>query len=545
MNILNAINDNLERFDFDIETKGFFLGFEINQFFESKNVIIDYYSNKRLCVKTMDDFIDLLVLYKYKDFGVFSDYLKSEVKEEYNRTVKFCGELFEQYKPSEYINFINQNIDSIFAQKSVSMCRRITLLITPYFNGCKNSISRMLSECLYVFFPLNDKLKKCILDNEDLVHIILDKKQYETFKYSTKTEYFDFIKDCIKKKTNIEDVDKILEEIYKFGIELCDKCDDKNVLEYLSIIQSIGQFFKDIKNPKAFEFDKNLKALNLLKDKYIIEHGVHHTQRIPIEEFEAYFKNENVPWDVRFLSLTHQRISKDNWKSYYANMTRNKREAFWDLVGTELNKYDEFFTQDRQIDINVKNQIFDLILSRVYVNDENIDKFITQFLTMIASVYKYFKVDYDIGKLDANMKTMRELFINLIHNVDNLELLCGLNYGLSMFICGMIEEFLANLFKQLNIKDKYIDDNHLTLPVLLGDNKMREIFEEDDVKILQYMLLGNDGVGFGYRNKLAHFKTLGLEEINDALVLNLLRIFIYIVNCCFVKIVHSTRKDGE
>ena len=545
MNVLGILNDDINTFDFDVENKGFFLILEVNHLLDNKQKLFDYFREKDYCVETLDDFIDMLVLFKYKDFGVFSDYLNPEFKDDYNNIVTFCKNTFDKYSPSEIIRFVNKNIDILLFKKSASMLRRITLLITPYFNGCKETYKRMLNECIYIFFPLNDRLKKYILDNKDMVHIILDKKQYNIFKYSNCSEYFEFIKDCIERKINVDDVEKIVNEIYTFGTELFKKCSNENVLEFLSIIQSIDKFFREIKSPKAFELDKKIKMLDALKDQYIVKNGVHHKKRIPIEEFEQFFKNESIAWDVRFLSITHQRIAKDKWESYYVNTIKNERESAFDVLTGSMNHCDKFFTLDRQIDINAKNQIFDLILSRVYINEENIDNFIMQFSTMITSVYKHFQVDYDADKLDANLKTMKELFINLIHNVENLELLCGLNYGLSMFICGMIEEFLANLFKQLNINDRYIDDNHLTLPVLLGDENIKKLFDEDDIMILKYLLLGNNGVGFGYRNKLAHFKSLNLEEINDALVLNILHIFIYIVNCCFVKIVHSVRKKGE
>lgn len=374
-----------------------------------------------------------------------------------------------------------------------------------------------------------------------LLQNALDKKHYEVFKYSRSKSYFSFIKICIDKKVEITSVNNLIDEIYEFGITLCNNCNDDNVLEFITIAQDIGEFLKEIKSPKAFDFDKRLKELNNLKDKYIIKHGIHHKQEVPIDEFVNYFNDDKIPWDVRFLSLTHQRIGLDRWISYYSYSIKNGSESVWDKFASTTNKVDDFFTMSRQMDVSVKDQLFAMILARVFINKEKIKTFKDQLFSLITSVYENFKVDYDVSKLNTNLETMKEMFINVIDNVKNLELLCGLNYGLTMFLLGLIEEFLSNIFRSLNKEIKYIDDEHLTLYILLNDKEMGKLFDEEDLKFIQYFLLGKNGVGNGYRNKFAHFKTLDLKEINDFTVLKILHTYVYMVNCCFTKIIHDTR----
>lgn len=45
----------------------------------------------------------------------------------------------------------------------------------------------------------------------------------------------------------------------------------------------------------------------------------------------------------------------------------------------------------------------------------------------------------------------------------------------------------------------------------------------------------------GIEIKFAHFKTLDLKKINDFIVLKILHTYVYMVSCCFIKIIHDTR----
>lgn len=135
-----------------------------------------------------------------------------------------------------------------------------------------------------MLLPLNDNYKNLIFSDKILLHNVLDKKHYEVFKYSRSKNYFSFIKTCLDKKVEITSVNNLIDEIYEFGIDICNNCNDDNVLEFITIVQDIGEFLKEIKSPKAFDFAKRLKELNELKDKFIIKHGIYHKQEVPIDE---------------------------------------------------------------------------------------------------------------------------------------------------------------------------------------------------------------------------------------------------------------------
>lgn len=539
MNIVNIIGEDIETYDFVGDVDGVFAAMEIQQFIDNRQKMLDYYKDKESVIENLDDLIDFVVVYKIKTFKRFVEFLKPEVKEKFIDFVNYFENKFNTYQKSQYLRFINENADSI-VEKYNLLLEQLINIITPVGSGCKKFINTIINNKFYLLLPLNDGLKKLIFSDKEMISNALNKKHYEIFKYSSK-RYFEFLELCINKNVDPNLIAAVIQEIFNYGIELCDKCNEDNVLNYLTIVYDINKFLKKIKNPKAVELDKRYKVMDDLKEKYIMKHGVHHKQRIPIQEFVDYFNNEQISWDVRFLNLTHHMYPLDRWESYYSFSSKNNENVLVNFASTTEN-VDDFMTLSRKVDIRAKDQIFALILSKVFINKENIDRFIEQFYSITASVYDYFKVEYDDGKLNTNLKTMKEMFLNLIDNVENLELLCGLNYGITMFILGMMEEFLSNIYKALKIKHQYIDDKYLTMGILLKDAELLDIFGDEDSKLIQYFLQDKDGVGYDYRNKFAHFKNLDLKEINDFTVLKVLHVFIYIVNCCFVKIIHEKRK---
>lgn len=112
-------------------------------------------------------------------------------------------------------------------------------------------------------------------------------------------------------------------------------------------------------------------------------------------------------------------------------------------------------------------------------------------------------------------------------------------YGASMFICTLIEKLLREVWKVLDKGEHEVPQGAAALRTLLEDSSgvFQNIFGEDHLLNLSYFLchVGKDNsIGFGFRNRLAHWDGIDAQALTSGLVASLYYLYQDILNTLFV-----------
>ena len=120
-------------------------------------------------------------------------------------------------------------------------------------------------------------------------------------------------------------------------------------------------------------------------------------------------------------------------------------------------------------------------------------------------------------------------------------------YGASMFICAMIEKLLREVWKALDGGKHDIPQGSAALRTLLEDSSggFRNIFGENHLRNLSYFLcnVGKDNsIGFGFRNRLAHWDEIGAQALSSGLVAFLYYLYQDILNTL---VIHFYKQENS
>ena len=118
MNIVEKIGDNIEHYMFHYFGKNdMSTGWELQSLIENKEIVVNYYSCKELCINTFDDFIDYLFISKYSKFAEMLEFVIDEKKQIVEDILNFVIKIKDGYKPKEIITYFTKNYKELFSSK--------------------------------------------------------------------------------------------------------------------------------------------------------------------------------------------------------------------------------------------------------------------------------------------------------------------------------------------------------------------------------------------------------------------------------------------
>lgn len=538
MNIIEKIGDNIEHYMFHYFGKNdMSTGWELQSLIENKEIIIDYYSGKELCINTFDDFIDYLFISKYSKFTEMLEFVIDEKKQIVEDVLNFVIRIKDSYKPKEIITYFTKNYKELFSSKMKGANEELLDIAIKYSSACIEVFDYLINQRFYLILYNFNKLQNFLLKNEELRKALLDENHFNEIKFSGLKSYFIMLKIFIKKDLEKTLIENIIEKIVKYGNETFEKINEDNVLEYDYICKSILDFLIEINHYKANEFDEKYKSLETIKDNYFKKHGQEFSVEIPTKQILQYLNNEDIPWNIRILNMTHVRQNK-KFISYYETIGKGKVDSLVDKICSTTTPHDDYFTISKQEHLHIFNQLASIMLS----NFLNPDK-VKDFIGMIASLVKYdceeMGLNYENTEFEEDLNILLNMLIVTFQSYKdkNKFLQTGLNYALIVYILGLTEKILY-LYYKTNKTDEYMKDDWYTLGDLISENNKEIVglLGIDHLKVLRYFLLyiSND-LGLNLRNKFVHFKSLKKKEIHWGVTLLVFHIFIDIINEMYLK----------
>lgn len=538
MNIVEKIGDNIENYMFHyFGKKDMSTGWELQSLIENKEIIIDYYSGKELFVNTFDDFIDYLFISKYSKFTEMLEFVVDEKKQIVEDILNYVIKIKDSYKPKEIITYFAKNYKELFSSKMKGANEELLDIAIKYSSACIKVFDYLINKRFFLILYNFNKLQNFLLKNEGLRKGLLEEKHFHEIKFSGLESYFIMLKIFVKKGLEETLTQSLVEIIVQYGNEIFEKINEDNVLEYDFIYKSILEFLIEINHYKANEFDKKYKSIETIKDSYLKKHGQEFSVEIPIKQFLKYLNDENIPWNIRILNLTHERQNK-KYISYYESIGKGKLENLTDKLCSTTTPHDDYFTISKQECLYIFSQLASIMLNN-FLNPDKVKDFIGMISSLVKHDCEEMGLNYEDTEFEEDFNILLNMLIVILQSCKdkNKFLQTGLNYALVVYVLGLTEKILY-LFYKANKTDEYIKEDWYTLGDLINENNKEivELLGRDHLKILKYFLLyiSND-LGLNLRNKFVHFKSLKKEEIQWGTTLLVFHIFIDIINEIYLK----------
>lgn len=536
MNILDIINEGKDYYSFEYYgLNDMATGIEAGTLINKQDEIISYYTKKRIQIINLDDFIDYMFIKKYVQFKEVSPHIKPESKDIFDKTLVFLENKFDEYKIKDLINFVNNKIEKILEDKKYHFEKEVFEIAFKYHDGCKTAILYLLENYYYLILDNFYDIENIINSNQEYKSIMLSTSKFDEIKTYRLDEYLDIISWYKNKgKANEIDLDLIINKVIEYGNSIYIMINEDNAIEYNSIVNEILKFLVSIAHKDANDFENKCKKLQIVMNEYIKKHGKSFSFEIPFDKLLEPFKSNKYSWQSKMLMLTH--CNKDGSKeieSFYSKNGKYNKNNFIDMCSSNI-PLDEYFTFTKQKILNMSDELL-LNLMRYYICKSKIAEFISMFATIVKNICEYYKIDYDEIEFEKDFNILLNSFLDLFRADEekNQYLMKGLNYGIIIFECALIEKLLRNIYKNQN-RNLYIKTDWFSLGNLLNpeDTTMLKFFNEDEIKIFRYYLVdgANGKVGYNFRNNFAHYKNIKAEDMHFGVSLKIMHLFLTIVN---------------
>ena len=150
------------------------------------------------------------------------------------------------------------------------------------------------------------------------------------------------------------------------------------------------------------------------------------------------------------------------------------------------------------------------------------------------------------------VQMLNNVFHSDINGNDDGRIISSICYGAAMYTCAFTEKLLRSVYVSLLQKERYIQENKLTLGELLSrDNDLfKKIFGEYQLRHFNYFFcVDKEGtnVGYNFRNRLAHLSDDSNELFSYEYVSKLFYLFISIVNslCLYFSFNQKILKESD
>lgn len=506
---------------------------DIKLLIDKESEIKEYYKTQISKIETIDEYIDCLFLEKYSKFEELKNYINDDVKDKFSDMLVFINNCKNNIKPAYYISFINKKYEEIFNNENYTLKKQTFSIIFQYYSGFNKLIEFCIKNYFYMVLDNLQTIQNVLTNNSNYIDILLEKSNFETIKSYRLNKYFELIKLLKMKNISAEKIDYAINYIVDYGREVNNLINEDNAIQYDHIIKAIAEFLKEIKSSFADEFLKYCESLDATMHLYLEKHGHSFSYSIPYKELIKPLEENSTPVFVKLLLLTHV-FESGKPKSYHENIMQSKSQSLIDHICTTSTPYDDYFTITKQQALTIYDQTF-LTFLKYYICEDRIAEFIEMLKSLLTSICTISNIDYEMNNFETDLNIILNGFIQLfrVDKEKNEYAFISSNYGLTMFIIGLIEKFLREFYKSQNTNN-YVDLDYCTLGDLLSEQNpiMVKFLGLDNIKVFNYYLTRGNKFesGLNLRNNYAHYKNLKPENIRFGVTLKSIQIFLMILN---------------
>lgn len=537
-------------------------GWEVKTIVENQDIFDDLYSCFPLTgILSLNDYYLYLLSLK---LASMSEIVPALLQDEHKTFIINLSECAEKSTtaigPGDVIKFINGSIQDIFdevdKEETLYDIQFVTLdIIAKYSNGISRSVFDFLCKDYgYLLIDRFDQFEKTFEQYPDLFESIYPTgylEEINPFRLEKTLDVWCYI--IRKGKSNLKEIiEKRIDVLAEDVKKLSKKATIDNIMQFEGTIREFHLFLQSIQSPKANEFTEYSKAATYLVSKNIIEKGQSFQYEIPVEEIvNQWKKTEN--WERRLLNLTHD-PKVDNGTFLCISRLSKEPEAkrpLIDFVSTNV-PTDDFFTMRHQQMLSVIASLGTGTMIEIVRRQDTLIDYLNLVASAVTLIIKQLNAEGE--QLQQDVEMLSALLQIVANNLGiNNDVLHGMCYGASMFICALSEKLLRILYMNLAKDEKYVPINKATLGELLvvSNSHMLDVFGENHIKNLSFFLQRStpSNVGHNIRNSLAHWSNISVSAMTPFFVAQMLWVFTDILNTvfwhCLKNVIERNKSDDQ
>lgn len=534
-------------------------GFDVKFIIDNHNILKDAFTPvpKIVTMKHLDELRLFFLAKKISDMEEIIPYINSnENKAIAQDLIAICHKYYNGIGKGVIIKYINKSYRRIFNKNKLDHALVDVVLDFIFENnkGIEKSVWMFLAD-EYGYRLLNEyaKIKKVLLRN-DYGSAMLD-KMVKIKNPTSLIEYhlndvFSVLSDILLNHKENDKLTRVAEQKTNQIYDIVDNLNEDDITERDllikdSIYRNLLDFLRRIKDKRANKFSQKVNEQKNKLESWLKSNGKTIQYEIPVGEIvNEWRKIEN--WELRLLNLTHD-IHKENDGSIkvLSRLTEcEKPKSFSDFCSTNM-PTSEYFTCSRQLALQTYSNVGSGTIFAILLNDNDTEEYYRLLASAMYHIQNHSKstraesISMDIDLLASNIETIRK-------NKDKSDVK-PFYYGASMIACALSEKLLKILYEDIMIDEQYLSSDSLELWSLLDSsnkkNPLIAIFGVNHLKHLAYFLCkdGNNQVGYGIRNSLAHLSDNIEEKLSDHLLSQLLWVLTDILNTAFWYYASNTR----
>lgn len=555
MNIINKLE--LENIKIGIRYYGIedlSTGITVRDLLQGKSVILDNYITNNII--SLDDYINYVFMDYVMKFQEVIPYVKDEKKDEFENFIKDCKFIYDKYKLSDVIKYIQKNYKEIytFNDKNEVTCISFDLkdytseFIGEHFNCFDNVvIEYVINEATYDVIDCFEKWQKYFVKNPEKLNILFNKENISKVFSMRIHELINIIETLSSNNKFENSIVSAMDTIYNIlENDYFNPNGDQQIWQSYFMLNDCLPFYRKMKSPYAYKIENELMKQETLFNNNLIQNG--HTQQtieFDLKPFKDFFEDKTKPWEVKIIFLTHSKNKKGKIVSFLEQGINCNAKGLSDELARKNPGTNDYFTSWRLRNLNL--YLFE-IKSRfmtIMSSNENISEYLSDVYGELNYICENINTTMEFESFDDDMEMLAQfltdLFINYFTNSDKFKItIKNLVYGCAMFLCGLIEKVLRIIYKNSMKEISYIPDSSITLGNILNENNnttkiIIDILGKEQIRCLRYYLHKIDyynAVGQNIRNDLAHINGRTMKNLNYDLVLELLAYFTSVLNSC-------------
>ena len=336
-------------------------GIMVKQMLENKNGILAHYTDYN--VYSIDNYIDYIFIELTTNFFEVVPLVIENKREEFLKFLESCKLIYEKYNLKEVIKYLNNKYLDIykFEDKDAKLFIRNDLrtytsnLIGKYNNNFSQSvIDYLINEITYDVIDNFEFWKKYFINNpKDLKKLFSEENINKTF--SLRFEEIASIIEDFKNNKKFDAVIKdILEVLYKIITEkVFNPQNEQEILQNYYAINDCLIFFKKMKSHHVYELEKEFKKQEEGFNENILKNGKTMEIKMDLKPFREFFEDEEKPWELRIVWLTHNRDENGKLVSYLEQGVSCETKSLFDELVKKNPGTTEYFTNWRLRNISL------------------------------------------------------------------------------------------------------------------------------------------------------------------------------------------------
>ncbi|MGM9879178.1 MAG: hypothetical protein ACI31R_04055 [Bacilli bacterium] len=519
-------------------------GISVKSFLDGYNTILSHYNNYQ--ITNVNEYIDYIYLENILNYKEVIPYVIEEHQDDFIDFLNQCEVKFDNYKKSELVKYLKKGYKDVFnyepAEKVPLLKHDLwsyTIKIIPnYINSfSEDDIDYLLNNKTYGIIDNFEFWEKYFTKNEKKLSILFSTENLKATLYMRYQSIFDILLLFENKPAFEEIIPDIVDNIYSiiyekyYNIE-----DDKLIWESYYTLSDCLTFFKKIGSKYVYDIQKELTKQEKIFNDSLVKNGKSISFQLDLEPFKKFYEDFSKNRLSRIIFITHNKNKTGEMFSFIEKSFLDNNEGSFDILSRKNPGTNEVFTNSKLRNLSLYTFEIKGRISIILSSEDNIKDYICGISEEIKNICDNTNTDYKQEIFDENMEMLKQYLLDLSCNKiekDSVNMK-NLYYGISMFLCGLVEKVLRIIYKDYISGIMYLPDKSITLGKLL-DNKeiIRKTLGDMHSDCLKYFfgkIDDNANVGLNIRNDLAHLNGKTMSLLSYDLVLEILSYFTCTIN---------------